>query len=58
MFFTEEYIVSLASPFKFASVRKFSHGRPKLVEIISSFETISLRFAYSIDILDNKHILL
>lgn len=58
MFFSEEDIVNLASPFKFALVGKFSHGRPSLPEIKAALEKFGLKSAFTIGLLDGKHVLL
>ena len=58
VFFSDEDVALLSSPFKFALVGKFSHGRPSIAEIRSVFETIGLKAAFNIGLLDQKHILI
>lgn len=56
--FFEEDIANLASPFKFALVGKFSHGRHTSPEIKYSFKKFGLKSNYTIKLLDGKRILI
>ena len=56
IFFSDDEIERLASPFKSALVRKFSHGRPSMEFIRKSFLTFRLKADYKIGLLDQKHI--
>ena len=58
LFFSDEDIAALSSPFKFALIGKFSHGRPSLAVIKSTFETFGLKAAFSIGLIDPKHVLI
>lgn len=58
LFFSEEDIDNLASPFQFALIGKFSHGRPVLAEIRAAFESFSLKSPYTIGLMDPRHILI
>lgn len=55
IFFTEYEISKLASPLKFARIGKFSHGRPSITEIRSSIDSIGLKAAYTVGVIDHKH---
>ena len=58
MFFTSEDIVSLSSPFQYALIGKFSHGRPAISKIKSALDSIGLKAGFTVGLLDRKHILM
>ncbi|KAM7481236.1 hypothetical protein LguiB_005819 [Lonicera macranthoides] len=47
MFFLDEDIDRLASPFKFSRIGKFSHGRPSISDIsAAAFEAFWIKFGF------------
>ena len=48
----------LASPFRWALVGKFSHGRPSLEGVRKFFSTLNLKDNVSIGLMDYRHVLL
>lgn len=58
IFFSEEDIAIHSSFFKFGLIGKFSHRRPSLPELKSALETIELKSAFIVSLMDPRHILL
>lgn len=54
--FSKEEVVALAEPLKFALVGKISNGKPSLEAIQKVFAIFNLTSAYSICLIDKKHI--
>ncbi|KAL2519775.1 Uncharacterized protein Adt_16022 [Abeliophyllum distichum] len=49
---------SLAEPFKFTHVGKFSHRKPRMVEVRNSFQKFGFTGDFEIGLIDFKHILI
>lgn len=58
MFFSDENIINLAPPFKFALVAEFSHGRPSMSKIKSGLDSFGLKAGFLVGLQDGKHILM
>ncbi|KAL0312844.1 UNVERIFIED_CONTAM: hypothetical protein Sradi_5683700 [Sesamum radiatum] len=56
--FTAKETAMLAVSFKFALIGKFSHGYPSMQSIRTYFSRLGLRGAYSIGVINVKHILI
>ncbi|XP_027118705.1 uncharacterized protein [Coffea arabica] len=56
--FSREDADRLASPFRWALVGKFSHGRPSLEDIRKFLATLNLRDHVSVRLLDYRHVLI
>ena len=54
LFFTDEDIENLATPFQFALIGKFSRGKPSLPGIRATFDSIGFRSIFNIGLLDKK----
>ncbi|KAL2512765.1 Uncharacterized protein Adt_18365 [Abeliophyllum distichum] len=55
---TADEEASLAEPFKFTLVGKFSHRKPSMVEVRNSFQKFGLTGDFKIGLIDFKHILI
>ena len=56
--FTIDEIQSLASPFRFALVGKFSKGRPSMEALRKEFLTIGYKGTFTLGLLDPRHVLI
>ncbi|XP_027156068.1 uncharacterized protein LOC113766259 [Coffea eugenioides] len=56
--FSKAEVDKLATPFRWALVGKFSHGRPSLEGIRKFFSTLNLKDQVSVGLLDYRHVLL
>ncbi|KAL2526355.1 Uncharacterized protein Adt_11409 [Abeliophyllum distichum] len=55
---TADEEASLAEPFKFTLVGKFSHRKPRMVEVRNSFQKFGFIGEFKIGLIDYKHILI
>ncbi|KAL2506264.1 Uncharacterized protein Adt_21885 [Abeliophyllum distichum] len=55
---TADEEASLAEPFKFTLVGKFSHRKPRMVEVRNSFQKFGFTGEFKIGLIDYKHILI
>ncbi|KAL2532641.1 Uncharacterized protein Adt_05992 [Abeliophyllum distichum] len=55
---TADEEASLAEPFKFTLVGKFSHRKPSMVEVRNSFQKFGFTGEFKIGLIDFKHILI
>ncbi|KAL2526706.1 Uncharacterized protein Adt_11760 [Abeliophyllum distichum] len=55
---TADEEASLAEPFKFTLVGKFSHRKPSMVEVRNSFQKFGFTGDFKIGLIDFKHILI
>ncbi|KAL2531794.1 Uncharacterized protein Adt_05145 [Abeliophyllum distichum] len=55
---TADEEASLAEPFKFTLVGKFSHCKPSMVEVRNSFQKFGLTGDFKIGLIDFKHVLI
>ncbi|KAL2453200.1 Uncharacterized protein Adt_49302 [Abeliophyllum distichum] len=55
---TADEEASLAEPFKFTLVEKFSHRKPSMVEVRNSFQKFGFTGEFKIGLIDFKHILI
>ncbi|KAL2481397.1 Uncharacterized protein Adt_34363 [Abeliophyllum distichum] len=55
---TADEEASLAEPFKFTLVGKFSHRKPNMVEVRNSFQKFGFTGEFKIGLIDFKHILI
>ncbi|KAL2505469.1 Uncharacterized protein Adt_21090 [Abeliophyllum distichum] len=55
---TADEKASLAEPFKFTLVGKFSHRKPRMVEVRNSFQKFGFTGEFKIGLIDYKHILI
>ncbi|KAL2526604.1 Uncharacterized protein Adt_11658 [Abeliophyllum distichum] len=55
---TDDEEASLAEPFKFTLVGKFSHRKPSMVEVRNSFQKFGFTGDFKIGLIDFKHILI
>ncbi|KAL2526561.1 Uncharacterized protein Adt_11615 [Abeliophyllum distichum] len=55
---TTDEEASLAEPFKFTLVVKFSHRKPRMVEVRNSFQKFRFAGEFKIGLIDFKHILI
>lgn len=58
VFFSEEDVSNITSPFQFFFVKKFSHGQLSMLEINAIFETFSLKSTFNTGLLNTRHILI
>lgn len=58
IYFSREDIAKVASPIKFAAIRKFLHGRPKIEEIRKFFSSLDLKGEVNVGHLYHRHVLI
>ena len=58
VFFSDEDVHMLSSPFKFTLVGKFSKGCLNMEDLCKSFQTVGFKGGYNLGLLDHRHVLI